>query len=121
MASSESIRDLPGNQRNPYFFPGAKELTSDVFLFIPNLIGYFRVAAALISFHYMPTNPYITFSWYMASALADALDGCAARYLKQTSRVGALLDMLTDRCATMCLIMILGQFYPRWMVLFQVR
>lgn len=120
MTSVRKANNLPGNQRNPFVILGSKENPSDIFLFIPNLIGYFRVIAALISFHYMPTHPWTTFCWYMASALADALDGYAARYLKQTSRVGALLDMLTDRCGTLCLIMILGHFYPRWMVLFQV-
>ncbi|XP_055338657.1 CDP-diacylglycerol--inositol 3-phosphatidyltransferase-like [Paramacrobiotus metropolitanus] len=113
------LKDMPGNAHNPFLIPGAKEAPRDIFLFVPNLIGYFRVIAALISFYYMPFSPYLAFWWYMASALADALDGYAARYLKQTSRVGALLDMLTDRCATNCLIMVLGHFYPKWMVLFQ--
>jgi CDP-diacylglycerol--inositol 3-phosphatidyltransferase len=97
-----------------------QENPSDVFLFVPNLIGYFRIVAAVISFYFMPTCPKTTFIWYMLSAGADAVDGYAARYLGQCSRVGALLDMLTDRCATVCLIMVLGQFYPKWMVLFQL-
>ncbi|GAU89696.1 hypothetical protein RvY_02213 [Ramazzottius varieornatus] len=97
-----------------------RENPLDIFLFVPNLIGYFRVVAALISFYYMRSDPYTTFFWYMASAGADAIDGYAARYLGQTSRVGALLDMLTDRCGTLCLIMVLGHFYPKWMMLFQM-
>jgi hypothetical protein len=30
--------------------------TDNVFLFVPNLIGYSRVVLALLSFWYMPTN-----------------------------------------------------------------
>jgi len=57
---------------------------------------------------------------YTISALLDAVDGHAARYLNQSSRFGAMLDMLTDRCATLCLLMILGHFYPNWMLAFQL-
>ena len=31
-----------------------------------------------------------------------------------------MLDMLTDRCATMCLLATLGTFYPRWLFFFQL-
>lgn len=31
-----------------------------------------------------------------------------------------MLDQLTDRCSTMCLLFTLGQFYPRWMLFFQI-
>lgn len=35
---------------------------------------------------------------YGISCLLDAADGHAARALKQTSKFGAVLDMVTDRC-----------------------
>lgn len=37
---------------------------------------------------------------YGISCLLDAVDGQAARALGQTSKFGAVLDMVTDRCAT---------------------
>ena len=79
--------------------------------------------------------------------LLDAVDGHAARLLGQSSKFGAMLDMLTDRytnielpsfsavqghcgsnlnefcfrCATMCLLTTLSTFYPSFMFLFQVK
>jgi len=38
------------------------------------------------------------------SGLLDAVDGHAARMLNQSSKFGAMLDMLTDRCATMYVV-----------------
>jgi len=46
--------------------------------------------------------------------------GHAARLLGQISKFGAMLDMLTDRCATMCLLTTLSTFYPSFMFLFQL-
>jgi len=94
--------------------------TENVFLFVPNLIGYARIFLALLSFWFMPTN-YTAAIWcYAISGLLDALDGHAARLLGQCSRFGAILDMLTDRCATMCLLTCLCTFYPSFMFLFQL-
>lgn len=42
------------------------------------------------------------------------------QFFHSGSRVGALLDMLTDRCATLCLQMVLCVFYPSWMLFFQL-
>jgi len=36
------------------------------------------------------------------------------------SKFGAFLDMLTDRCSTMCLLVVLCNLYPRWMFVFQL-
>lgn len=48
----------------------------------------------------MPTHPkFCTFA-YCVSALLDAVDGVAARALGQTSKFGAILDMVTDRCVS---------------------
>ena len=50
----------------------------------------------------------------------DAFDGHAARALNQSTKFGAMLDMLTDRCATMCLLATLCTFYPKWLFFFQL-
>ena len=54
------------------------------------------------------------------AGLLDAVDGHAARLLGQSSKFGAMLDMLTDRCATMCLLTTLATFYPAAIFLFQL-
>lgn len=95
-------------------------MTQNIFLFVPNLIGYARIILAIVSFYYMPTNPHIAVGCYLLSGLLDAFDGHAARLLNQGTKFGAMLDMLTDRCATMCLCVVLAMFYPKWALFFQL-
>lgn len=53
----------------------------NIFMFVPNLIGYARIVLAIVSFYYMPTN-YVIAGWcYIVSVVLDALDGHAARHL----------------------------------------
>lgn len=73
---------------------------------------------------------------YSVSCLLDAVDGHAARALGQTSKFGAVLDMVTDRyvaslgsrvgphnfpsrCTTSCLLCYLSSVYPTFALLFQ--
>lgn len=84
----------------------------------------------------MPTNYILASLFYLLSGLLDAFDGWAARrYDQGRSRFvcilvdvmlvskgtsfGAVLDMVTDRCATTCLIIVLAFFYPHWLLLWQ--
>jgi len=69
----------------------------NVYLFVPNIIGYVRVLTAALSFYYMPNHPRMCFVLYAISCLLDAVDGQAARALGQTSKFGAVLDMVVDR------------------------
>ena len=46
----------------------------------------------------MPYHPKACTLLYGVSCLLDAVDGMAARALNQTSKFGAVLDMVTDRC-----------------------
>lgn len=57
-----------------------------VFLYVPNLIGYARVLLAIISYYYIST-PTIFIPLYILSCLLDALDGHAARLLKQSTYI----------------------------------
>ncbi|EIW66515.1 CDP-diacylglycerol-inositol 3-phosphatidyltransferase [Tremella mesenterica] len=91
----------------------------NVFLFVPNLIGYTRVILAAASLYYMPIHPKVCTVLYAVSCLLDAVDGQAARALGQTSKFGAVLDMVTDRCTTACLLCFLSTAYPRLQLLFQ--
>ncbi|KAH8244740.1 hypothetical protein KR038_006271 [Drosophila bunnanda] len=92
----------------------------NVFIFVPNLIGYARIVLALIAFWFMSTN-YVISGWcYVTSALLDAVDGHAARAFNQSTRFGAMLDQLTDRCGTTGLLVTLAYFYPQYMFWFQL-
>lgn len=95
-------------------------MSENIFIFVPNLIGYGRIILALLSFYYMPTNHIMAASMYILSGFLDAFDGHAARALNQATKFGAMLDMLTDRCGTMCLLVTLSHFYPQYMFLFQI-
>ncbi|XP_064355558.1 CDP-diacylglycerol--inositol 3-phosphatidyltransferase [Dromaius novaehollandiae] len=92
----------------------------NVFLFVPNVIGYVRVALLAAAFCLMPRQPGPAAACYGLAGLLDAVDGHAARLLGQGTRFGALLDMLTDRCATMGLLLQLALLYPPAAPLFQL-
>lgn len=67
----------------------------------------------------MPLHPRTCSLLYSLSCLLDALDGVAARRLNQATRLGAVLDMVTDRCTTACLLVFLSSAFPRWALMFQ--
>ncbi|CAG2107516.1 unnamed protein product [Medioppia subpectinata] len=98
----------------------SRRMAENIFLFVPNVIGFARVVLALMSFYVMSSRYVLATVLYGSSALLDAFDGMAARRLNQSTKFGAVLDQLTDRCATMCLIMVLSTFYPKYMFLFQL-
>lgn len=90
-----------------------------MFLFVPNLIGYARIILAGGSLYYMPKDPKMCMLLYSISCLLDAADGTAARMLDQSSKFGAVLDMVTDRCTTACLLCYLASAFPSWALMFQ--
>lgn len=92
----------------------------EVTLYIPNLIGYVRIATAIISFLTMKSHPIWTLALYGISGFLDAFDGYAARRFNQGTSFGAVLDMVTDRCATSSLICYLCVIYPRLCFLWQI-
>jgi CDP-diacylglycerol--inositol 3-phosphatidyltransferase len=67
----------------------------------------------------MPLHPRTCSILYSVSCLLDALDGYAARAFEQSTRFGAVLDMVTDRCTTACLLVFLSSAWPRWALVFQ--
>ncbi|EGD77077.1 CDP-diacylglycerol-inositol 3-phosphatidyltransferase [Salpingoeca rosetta] len=97
-----------------------KGASPNIFLYIPNLIGFARVALLIASLFFMTSNPYVAMSLYWLSAFIDAFDGMAARHFNQCTIFGSVLDMVTDRVTTLCLMMTCGQFYPQYMVAFQL-
>lgn len=83
------------------------------------IAGYARIVLAVASLYYMPLHPRTCSLLYSVSCLLDALDGYAARYFEQSTKFGAVLDMVTDRCTTACLLVFLAQAWPRWSLIFQ--
>ncbi|TNN11785.1 CDP-diacylglycerol--inositol 3-phosphatidyltransferase isoform 1 [Schistosoma japonicum] len=90
-----------------------------VFLFVPNIIGYIRIILLFQACYFMRINCELTLLTYIISCFLDAVDGYAARALNQSTKFGAMLDMIVDRCSTMCLLACLTYFYPSYMLFFQ--
>jgi len=92
-----------------------------VFIFIPNIIGYFRFFFYLISFicHSLG-NWQLCISFYAIAFILDEFDGRAARAYNQSSNFGAALDMVADRSATAGFCLILAQLYPQYLLFFIV-
>jgi CDP-diacylglycerol--inositol 3-phosphatidyltransferase len=74
---------------------------------------------AISSLSYMPLHPRRCSFLYAVSCLLDAADGLAARHFEQSTLFGAVLDMVTDRCTTTCLLVFLAIANPAWAPLFQ--
>jgi len=89
-----------------------------VFLYIPNLIGYLRFAFLFAIFPLYRTHPLLTVVFYALSQILDAFDGMAARHFNQSTRFGAVLDMVCDRASNAVLLAILASFYPSWTWIF---
>lgn len=86
----------------------------NVFLFIPNIIGYLRIILLGLSCYYIIDQHRLGMALYIISNSLDAIDGLAARLFHQTSILGTMLDMLTDRMSTMCLLITLSHIYVEY-------
>jgi len=88
---------------------------TNVLLYIPNLIGYVRVICTLMSFicaHVRNGEMWLLATiLYITSFAGDLFDGYAARRFDQCSTFGGVLDMVTDRCSTAGLLVILSWVY----------
>lgn len=87
---------------------------SMVFLFIPNIIGYLRFVALFASFFTYQNCPISTVLLYGLSQTLDAFDGMAARHFNQSTRFGAVLDMVCDRASNGVFLAILASLIPGW-------
>ncbi|KAG5380556.1 hypothetical protein IGI04_028398 [Brassica rapa subsp. trilocularis] len=108
-----------------------------VYLYIPNIVGYMRVVLNCVAFAVCFSNKTLFSLLYFFSFCCDAVDGWCARRFNQgffqdlpitvicrkleldsflllsssVSTFGAVLDMVTDRVSTACLLVILSQVY----------
>jgi CDP-diacylglycerol--inositol 3-phosphatidyltransferase len=67
-----------------------------------------------LSLHFMSYHPKYSTLLYGVSCLLDAVDGQAARALGQTSKFGAVLDMVTDRCMFLVVYEVLRAILTIW-------
>ena len=95
-----------------------KVTTWDVLLYKANIMDYFRVVASMYAFFIAKEKPIVFVICYFISFILDAFDGMVARAYHQTSKLGATLDMVTDRISTAGLLAILSGFYERYSVAF---
>nr|XP_039249310.1 CDP-diacylglycerol--inositol 3-phosphatidyltransferase-like [Styela clava] len=99
---------------------GNKVSAIDVLLFIPNIIDFSRIILYFTAFYFARTNYVITTSCFIVGIILDEFDGRAARYFHQESKLGAMLDIMTDRVGNVCLILNIVNFYPGYTLLFQL-
>ncbi|CAK8692084.1 uncharacterized protein LOC143462333 isoform X1 [Clavelina lepadiformis] len=88
----------------------------NVFFFIPNIIGYFRLILLIASWIFIE-QPTEFLSFYITSILLDAVDGWTARKLNQVSDFGAWLDVVVDvigRGIIWCNLGKYGYAVPAW-------
>ena len=91
---------------------------TEVLCYYANIMDYFRVIASMFSFYISKTNPTLFVICYFISFILDAFDGMVARHYQQTSKLGATLDMVTDRISTAGLLAVLSGFYPEYSTYF---
>ncbi|PON89953.1 CDP-diacylglycerol-inositol 3-phosphatidyltransferase, eukaryote [Trema orientale] len=82
-----------------------------VYLYYPNIIGYMRILMNCFAFAICFSNKKLFSVLYFLSFVCDGIDGWVARKFNQVSTFGAVLDMITDRISTACLLVILSQVY----------
>lgn len=74
----------------------------------------------LLSFYLMSINDPFSTVFYSISCLLDAIDGTLARAFNQSTKFGAVLDMVIDRSTTCGLILFISKLYPpKLTILFQ--
>ena len=87
---------------------------------IPNLVSYIRLALLpvflVMAFSSEDGRELSVAMVYWLIAIGDQLDGLLARVTGQYSRLGALLDPLTDRALVLCGAIVCWHFelLPRW-------
>ena len=85
---------------------------TQILFYYANIMDYFRVVASMYAFYISKKDPILFVICYFISFILDAFDGMVARAAHQTSKLGATLDMVTDRISTAGLLAVLSGFYP---------
>ena len=102
----------PKQQDTPTEYKDKDIKIPNIYLYYANIMDYFRVIAAMIAFAIAKHHPIMFVVLYWISFILDAFDGTVARARNEKSKLGATLDMVTDRISTAGLLCIISQFYP---------
>ncbi|SCP03269.1 phosphatidylinositol synthase, putative [Plasmodium malariae] len=89
----------------------------NVYLYIPNIIGYIRVLLLLAGFVIRQENVLLFAIFYAISQILDSLDGFTARKFNQTSVFGQILDQITDRLSTSLLYLLNASVYDEYITI----
>ena len=88
------------------------QASDNPFLYLPFLLGYLRMLLALLSFWFMSSSPLTAALLYTLSMTIDMVDGLESRLARQVTRLGGMMDMLTDMGSTVGLLATLATLYP---------
>jgi CDP-diacylglycerol--inositol 3-phosphatidyltransferase len=86
-------------------------MNTKVLLYIPNIIGYLRIILLFTAIFFSDA---IFTVLYCISISLDYFDGKAARYFGQVSKLGACLDIITDRISTTLICIKIVQKKPSY-------
>ena len=95
-----------------------KVTSIQVLCYYANIMDYLRVVLSMYAFYKARDSPIIFIICYFISFILDAFDGMVARHYHQVSKLGATLDMVTDRISTAGLLAILSGFYDDYKIIF---
>jgi len=91
---------------------------------VPDYITFIRFIAIPIIFILIIKGYFISaFVLYAIAASTDAIDGIAAKLLKQKTKLGGMLDALADRCLMVFIILALlikGNIIPLWALIIMI-
>ncbi|XP_070572093.1 uncharacterized protein [Ptychodera flava] len=87
-------RKAPRSRHSNYTSP--TDMTKNVFLYIPNIIGYIRLLLLFVAYFYFERWQTMFIIIYTISMILDGVDGYAARKLNQVSAFGAWFDVVID-------------------------
>ncbi|RXH87651.1 hypothetical protein DVH24_034551 [Malus domestica] len=90
----------------------------DVYLYIPNIIGYIRVLMNCFAFALCFSNKKLFSVLYFVSFVCDGVDGWCARKFNQVSTFGAVLDMVTDRPGLVFLSLLALDIGSHWLQMY---
>jgi CDP-diacylglycerol--glycerol-3-phosphate 3-phosphatidyltransferase len=75
---------------------------------LPNALTLFRIGAIPVIALFMTLGWHgMAFVLFVVAVMTDFLDGLAARWLKQSSKLGVMLDPIADKVLAACVLLLL--------------
>ena len=88
-----------------------------IWLYVPNIVGYFRLTFLLIGLLLIRSYPVYGSVCFICNLFLDALDGQLARVVNQCSSFGAILDYTIDRISFASYVVLLATVYPSYVLI----